>query len=164
MGKPKQKPPIIKVPTILLAEKTFEFMVPYSPDECAALLHGWVGARLGSPELTIHSIDPDSYQFGIRWGGGLSSVYVTGELQQHNGASTRVAGKGGVAPEAILLFFMLVVGALVLIGMSLLEGEISGVIFFSACWLIIALAIWFGLLWARNRLLDLIYEAVHSKQ
>ncbi len=135
----------------LLTRRPFSFQAPYSLEECVARLEAR-SERLphsftprNKPRVNISAMDNGDYWFIVERDAGQNLlVCVSGILSKQSGASTLVTGHGEIQR---LTFWGLVVFAFVFLWIPIVDllGEL---------WL------WWVALRARDKLIQLVYDAL----
>ncbi|HEX2906948.1 MAG TPA: hypothetical protein VHO69_08815 [Phototrophicaceae bacterium] len=160
--KPKKKTDGANAPDILVWEIPFEFISPFSVDECCERLQDIKPEKsFNTRNMTIWlaSIDSQNVSFQLAEAGGrLNDTWAMGDLEMLPDATTRIRGKVGRSPEIIFLFLGLGVMFLVLIPVML--KSVTGLLFVILVIGCISALIYYGFKSSRENLLRYIENSV----
>lgn len=157
MLKRKHKNTPRKAPETLWLQKSFEFVIPRSLDDCCNHIEQLDdGFFSGYNSVYLSSIDQKQIEFHIsKSGGRAGSVWAVGYLQDVETKSTRIVGKVGI-PIYDILFAPIVfgiIGFIFALNLYLSRGLIAfcAIGFFMS---VILLITWGYLIWSREGLID----------
>jgi hypothetical protein len=149
MLKRKHKNILRKAPENLLFEKSFEFVIPRSIEDCCTHLeHLNRGCFSSYNSVYLSSIDQKQIAFHICKSARKSGdVWAVGYLQDKDSQSTRIVGKAGIpAFELMVSFIFVLAGLLFGLDVNVPKGvnahylvgfvfvAIGGIIFGSLIW------------------------------
>jgi hypothetical protein len=157
MLKRKHKNIPLKAPENLWLQKSFEFVIPRSLEDCCSHIEQLdEGFFSGYKSVYLSSVDQKQIAFHISKSAGKSGeVWAVGYLQAEADQSTRIVGKVGIPPFDIL-FVPIILGIIGLIfGLNELFSSGLGAFCFIGFFMgVILLITWGYLLWSREGLID----------
>jgi hypothetical protein len=157
MLKRKHKNIPLKAPENLWLQKSFEFVIPRSLEDCCShleQLHD--GFFSGYNGVYLSSIDQKQIAFHISKSAGKSgSVWAVGYLQSEDTRATKIVGKTGIpAFNILLIVFSFAIASLVLRLDTILSQNVESICIIGFVIVLIGFVPWVVLIWSRESLID----------
>ena len=125
MDRPKRKLKIGDSSTYLWPRR-FEFVSPFSVEECASRLEAKDSRGLFYNTRTeVWRVGDDTYAFNLVRG-DRSRVGARGYLKRWEAQTTHVTGEVGIEPEFILIILTFMMGMLFFLAMGIRDGNLAG--------------------------------------